>query len=128
MILDDLAGILVAANLGTEGTDLIKGRAPEEPHSLVAIIPYGGPGPLRTHSGTDRRWPRIQIVSRDFDPEQAYQKAEDIRAVFVAFPQQQIGDIVYEAIIPLSEPQPLARDVHGRTVVAINYEVRWHLG
>jgi hypothetical protein len=128
MIVDDLAVILSTASLGVEGTDLFKTRAPEEPNDLTAILPYGGAGPARTHSGTDRRFPRIQILTRAMDPEAAYQQAEAVRAVLRALPQQQIGSVVYEAIIPLGEPQPLLRDTQGRTPVVVNYEVRWHLG
>jgi hypothetical protein len=127
-ILDDLAGLLVTASVGIEGTDLFKSRAPESPNTLIALLPYGGLGPQRTHSGTERRWPRIQAMTRSMDPEEAYALAEAVRAAFVAFRQQQIGPVVYEVIMPLGEPQPLLRDTQGRTPVVINYEVRWHLG
>lgn len=128
MLVDDLKDILVANSLGVFGTDLFVTRAPEEPNTLTAILPYGGQGPARTHSGTDRRFPRVQVLTRSMDPEVAYQKADAVRAVFVAYPQTQIGPRVYEAIIPLGEPQPLLRDTQGRTPVVVNYEVRWHLG
>jgi hypothetical protein len=62
------------------------------------------------------------------DPEVAYSMAEAIRTLLRSQPQRQIGSVVYEAFIPLTEPQPLLRDTQGRMPVVVNYEVRWHLG
>jgi hypothetical protein len=128
MIQDDMAAIIHTAGLGTEGTNLFKARAPESPNTLTAILPYGGIGPQRTHSGTERRFPRIQVLTRAMDPEVAYSMAEAIRTLLRSQPQRQIGSVVYEAFIPLTEPQPLLRDTQGRMPVVVNYEVRWHLG
>ena len=128
-VIDDLAVMLSSAIPSlVEGTTLQKTRLHEEPHDQVAIVQYGGIGPYLTHSGTERRWPRFQIISRAEDPEAAWLMAEQVRTVLRAVPQQQIGPIVYEVIRPLGEAHALARDTQGRLPVAQNYEVRWHAG
>lgn len=128
MWVDDIAGILVAAALGTSGSTLFAARAPESPHNLVALIPYGGRGGEQTHSGTERRYPRLQVLSRHQEADDALAKAEAIRAVLRAYPQTTIGSRVFEAIIPLNEPTALARDTLGRYPYVVNYEVRFHAG
>lgn len=128
MMLDDLGAILAANSIGALGVNLVLGRAPEEPHDLVAVVPYGGLVAERTHSGTDRRWPRVQVLCRAMDPQAAYAKAEAVRVVFRAVGQFEVGGLVYEAILPISEPMALLVDTHGRTPVTVNYEVRWHYG
>jgi hypothetical protein len=122
-----MVGILVAASVGTFGTSIFAGRAPEAPNNLVAIIPYGGLTRELTHNGTERRFPRFQVVSRHQQADVALAKAEQVRAAFAAFRQQQISGVVYEVIIPLSEPIALAHDSVGRFPFATNYEVRWHV-
>ena len=128
MLLDDIGAILAANSVGTLGSTLVLGRAPEEPGDLVAVIPYGGMPLERTSSGTDRRAPRIQVMCRFMDPATSYLKTEQVRQIFRAVQQFTSGPYVYEAILPTSEPIPLTRDTHGRTPVVLNYEVRWHYG
>lgn len=128
MVIDDLAILLQTAGLGTEGLDILKARAHETPDKQIAIVQYGGIGPYLTHSGTERRYPRFQVMTRSDDPEEAWIMSEQVRTTFRALQQQQIGPIVYEVIRPLGEAHALARDTQGRLPVVQNYEVRWHLG
>jgi hypothetical protein len=123
---DDVASILVTAALGTAGTDLFGARAPETPHNLVALIPYGGRTGEQTHSGTERRYPRLQVMTRNQQADLALAKAEAVRDALRSMPQQEINGTVYEAIIPLNEPMALAEDTLGRYPYVVNYEVRFH--
>lgn len=126
MWIDDVASILQSASVGTFGTDLFAGRAPESPDNLVALIPYGGRQSERTHSGTDRRFPRFQVLARNKKADLALAKAEAVRAALVAVKQKTVGSVNYEVIIPLGEPLALAHDAVGRFPYVVSYEVRWH--
>ena len=121
-----MAEVLVDASIGTMGEDIFGGRAPEVPHNLVALIPYGGRAAERTHSGTDRRYPRMQVLTRNQQADLALAKAEAVRDAFRALAQQEINGTVYEVVIPLNEPMALAHDTLGRYPYVVNYEVRFH--
>lgn len=122
----DVGLILQANGFGTLGSSLVLVQLTAKPNSLVAVVPYGGLAPRRTHNGTERRFPRFQVVVRRQDPEEAWNVAHDIRDVLRAFTQQVIGGTTYEVIEPLGEPHPLDSDTEGRTVVVCNYEGRFH--
>lgn len=124
--LDDVGQLLATGAFGTLGTTLVKGHAPPQPADLTVVMPYGGRVPDRTHNGTERRFPRFQIIARDSNPEEAWNRSFAIRDYLRAFTQQTIGSTVYETIEPVGEPHPVRSDTEGRTVVVCNYEVRFH--
>src|SRR5690349_22980346 len=112
--LRDVADILEDASVGTFGTDIFIGRPPQKPHDLVALMPYGGLGAERTHSGTDRRFPRVQVMCRAVKMENAVSKMEAVRTALRAVLQLSVGSTHYEAIVPVNEPGLLTNDPSGR--------------
>jgi hypothetical protein len=125
--LRDVADILEDASVGTFGTTIFIGRPPQKPHDIVALMPYGGLDPQRTHNGTDRRFPRVQVMCRAVKMENAVASMESVRAALRAVNQLTIGSTHYEAILPVGEPGLLTNDPSGRFPLVMSYEVRFHV-
>jgi hypothetical protein len=123
--LTSVALLIETGGFGTRETTLFVGRLPNDPDNLVAILPYAGRTPDRTHDGNERRYPRMQINVRNDDPGTAWDKAENIRNLLRDFLQSAVDGIEFETIEPLSEPFIMPHDTDRRTVVTCNYEVRW---
>lgn len=125
----DVATALQTAGVGTIPTSIRYGRLPEDPNNLVVVRGYGGRGPDDTHSGSELRYPRVQIVSRHTSPASAWAKAEEVRAALRALIGVTINGSDYAQMVPTGEPYEIPQDTSGRTVVGCNYELwlngRW---
>lgn len=127
-LLDDIATLLDAAAL-VPVDELVVGRLPDDTDTAVQVRDYGGLPPDQTHTGYAYRFPRIQVVVRDPDPEVARSRAQAIWALFDGtkrwtVPQLTVNGTEYQVIVPLSELFPIGHDIDRRTNIACNYEVR----
>jgi hypothetical protein len=122
---EDIADLLVTAGLGTLGTTLVMGRLPEQPDVCAAIADTAGRPAAWVHNGGERRYPHVQVIVRDRDPQAARTRARDIRDLLVAIRGGAIASVngrTYKAIYAMSEPFAMTGDSSGRSLVGCNYE------
>lgn len=129
MKLTDLTTLIEAAAIATAGVDLFAMRLPETPAAATVVRSYGGRPREQTHTGSVRRFPRVQVVSRDVNPATAFDTAERIYQLFQSTRGWTDAELLvdgtqYEVIVPLGDLFPLTHDTSGRFLYAANYELR----
>lgn len=128
-LLLDLADMLDAAAIVPPEVIQL-GRLADDDADAVQIRDYGGRPREATHTGATYRFPRVQVVVRHPDPETARTRANAVWRLFDASKRWTVAQATwngteYQVIVPLGELFPIAHDLHGRTQIACNYEVRF---
>lgn len=127
-LLTDLADMIEASTIVAPGV-IMTGRLSDDDADAVLIRDYGGLPRVNTHSGYSYRYPRVQVLVRHSDPVTARDRAEAIWQLFDASKRWTVAEATwsgteYQVIVPLGDLTPVTHDVHGRTQIACNYEVR----
>jgi hypothetical protein len=127
-LLDDVATLLDAAAI-VPVDELVVGRLGDDVDTAVQVRDYGGRPPDQTHTGYAYRFPRVQVIVRDPDPEVARSRAQAIWALLDGTKRWTIAQLTvngteYQVVVPLNEPHPIAHDIARRTTIACDYEVR----
>lgn len=131
--LDNIGTILVAAGVGTIGTNgnifkTTKARIPTGAGPYLTLIETGGSGPEGTHNDDDRPAfvkPNLQMVARG----QSYVAAKAmVQAAYSALytfgrKSQFVQGVWFRSMAPLQEPFDTGVDGQGRATVTVNFAV-----
>lgn len=123
MMVDDIAGFLQAAGVGTQGTDLFKYRMPDAPDSALCIYEDAGHPPEMVQEGIVYDNPSLQVMARDKTYSVARSKIESIVKLIGSLRNTQIGPAKYLRVIPTQSPFPLGVDDQNRHRLVVNFEV-----
>ena len=130
-LLDEVGTYLAAQGIGTLGTNLFLGFAPDAPDQVTVLYEAGGQAPIRAMgqaagSPVAQR-PRLQVVCRDtqYEYATARSKAKSVYAILDGLCSR--GDITmsgtrYMWLSAVSEPSLMGRDDAGRVLIVCNYD------
>jgi len=125
-LLDDIAGVLEDAGVGTFGTDLFAASFPAEaPDDCLAIFEYsGGAGEDAFGGGGPAiEQPRVQVMGRGGRYEVVRAKVHDAYLALLAVADQQLDGRTYQCINALQPPFATGVDAKGLHRVTCNFEV-----
>ena len=120
-VTQDMKDVLVAAGLGTFGTDLFVGVLPNGPDLCAVLIETGSwrePEPT-----TDLEYPTMQVITRggpnDYLGGRA--KMEDIYAHLRDLAHTTVNSVWYGGIWVQSGPMAIGRDERHRPLFSVNF-------
>jgi hypothetical protein len=129
MLLDDITDYLSSGGLGTPGTDLFGGFAPEKPDVAVVVYETGGTAPVHAMDARAGQAvvenPRIQVVCRatQYDYATARTKADQAFKLLDGLPRRSINGVEYLWGEAVQSPFLMGRDESGRVLIACNYQI-----
>ena len=125
-VLDDIAARIATAISGTVGTDVFKGRLPNEPNVCVAVFEYGGRASehgFGVVTKVQHEHPSVQVLVRgepqDYETPRA--TADAIRNSLAQVQATLLNGVLYLMITPLQSPFLFRRDENERVIIACNY-------
>lgn len=128
MVLDDLAQLLQANNLGTLGTNLWLGQLADGvgvPDASTALVETGGLGPVFAHdaNGINYEQPGVQVIVRgvQHDYETPRATAQDIFILFGSVFNTKLSGTDYLWIRPQQAPFSLGKDDNHRPRIVCNF-------
>jgi len=117
-LIDDIAGHLVTAGVGTLGTDIFKSYLPDTVDTGLAILDTGGPT-------QDKELPTklmtFQIFIRAADYATGKAKLEAVRDALHQTKNEQIGGLYFYYILAQSHGGHLGRNERGLDEFSINF-------
>lgn len=128
-LLDDIADYLSSGGIGTVGTNLFKGFAPDTPNALTVIYETGGQAPVHAMNASAGQavveMPRIQVVCRAtaYDYSTARSTAHSVFKLLDGLPARSINSVAYKWGAAIQSPFLMGRDEAGRVLIACNYDV-----
>jgi hypothetical protein len=118
--IDDLAGVLEDAFLGTFGTDIFTGYLPDDPDNAIVLREYSGEAtPL--HWEGERTMAQILVRRADWETAES-----DARAALEALhgvSETLIGSNRYLVIQATGSPADLGRDGRGRSIRSVSFTI-----
>lgn len=125
MVLDDLAGYLQTAGLGTLAVDLFLGESPASPDRVTILREYAGLPPAYVHASLDPGYEylRCQVECRATDYGTARQQAANCLQQLGRIVNQIVGTGRYLRVQPLQSPFPLGLDDGARARFVVNFAV-----
>ena len=129
MILDDVCDYLSSGGIGTVGTDLFKGFAPDSPNACTIVYETGGQAPVHAMNPAAGaavvEMPRVQVVCRAtaYDYSTARSKAHSVFKLLDGLPTRSINSIDYLWGAAVQSPFLMGRDKSGRVLIACNYDI-----
>lgn len=133
MFTDDILAILVAAGVGTPGTNMFESSAaliPTGAGPYLTVTETGGSGPEGTHNTVALglpayQRPNAQIFVRAATkiPARAMIDAAYRALVGFGMKSQSINGVWYQKIVPLQEPSDFGKDASGRICYVFNIAV-----
>ena len=128
MLLDDIGKYLQDQEVGTLGEDLFQGILPSSaPDRCILLTEYPGTGAIRTSGGVASEQPRLQVMVRDSDYQEARGTAEEIYVLLDGLMNETINGVRYQKIEALAPPSILDRlgnvDQGDRYRIVTNYAI-----
>ena len=109
MLLDDLGKYLEDQEIGMIGKDIFLGALPSTAQAdCVLLSEYAGAGAVRSSAGVAAELPRLQVVVRDAEYQEARETAEAIYQLLDGVANQDINGIRYYWIEALAPPSLLS--------------------
>ena len=121
---DDLATYLQTSSIGTVGTDLFKGNAPDVPDNVVVLNDTGGLPNVLNEKGAAVELITVQILARNKRQEQARDKLLTIQALLHQLVNTDLGTFTIISARAFDRPSVIGKDVKERWQLVSNYEIR----
>lgn len=128
MLVDDVADLLSTSGLGTVGTSIWKGSMYGTADPSLAVLAVGGQPSVHAmqasagSAAVER--PRVQIVARSLDEEQAFKTAQAAFRVLDGLRERTINGIRYLWAEAVQPPFGLDRDDNNRFCVVFNVDLQ----
>lgn len=123
MLLDDIAGKLEEAGIGTIGTNIFKGELPDQPDNCIALFEYAGSPPELTHDGKEIERPGLQVRVRNKGYAAGRAKAESVILELQGLSNVTLGTTIYLSIRVNHSPAGIGRDTNNRAGWTVNFSV-----
>jgi hypothetical protein len=102
---------------------------PSSPDDAVLFTPYGGGAPTETMGNPFVfRNPRLQVMIRDPESEDAFDRARELFKFLGQIKETVIGGINFSRVKPVGEPSDIGPDENQRQRVTVNFEVQYKDG
>lgn len=130
MLLDDIADYLSSGGIGTVGTSIFKGVAPDTPDACTVVYETGGMGTVHAMGNSAGQavleQPRVQVVCRASaeDYEAARLKAHSVFKLMDGLPERLINGTKYHWGQSVHSPHLLGRDESGRVLITCSFDIK----
>ena len=119
-LLDDVASYLQTAELGTVGTNILKGFIPHSPDALIALFEYSGFPPDKVASIES---PQVQVRVRATGYNDAKAKIISVFSALHLLWETTINSNRYLYVYANGSPGFMRRDANGRSEFVQNFTV-----
>lgn len=123
--LDEMAAYLEGHGVGTVGTDLFKGKRPDNPDDIMVIYEYPGNVPeyVQDSFTPKAERPQLQFLARSKDYETARLNAARMWSAVCGITNADLSGTRYRYVRPNGSPGLIGHDSDDRSLVAFNASV-----